>query len=323
MNRLKISFMTLFIPLLFIGSGEPLQHSKASPIAAENQLINVSWGSYVVVAFEVFGTRYYHFRDFDTSNLNSPDAQAYLKNVIRYDRRVLRDRNVSNADIVILQTWGFASSSEAANLACNLERQGLQAWSTSACYSMPAQPSNPYAPAQPTQPPSQPSEPYQPSEPPRYPSEPATLAGRIIKSSQSPNINETVRYQVEASDTSDPNAPLSYNWFIDGQPVVQADGYSVYDAPTLDWAFNTRGSHSIAVTVTNRYSGLSAQLNDSVRVAESSLPMDGERTTPPGLIDQEPDLTPVVITVAGVVVALIAVSIIIALLKALFFRVAK
>jgi hypothetical protein len=326
MNRLNISLMRLFILVLLIGCWVPGQQSSASTIVSNNYIVNVSsaQSSYVVVAFEVFGTRYYHYRDFDTSNLDSPDAQRYLKNVIRYDRYVLRDRNVSDDDIKILQYWGFTSRGEAANLACNLERQGFQVWSTSACYTMPAQPTAPYEPAQPIQPaPVQPAQPEQPAVPREYRNDPATLAGRIIKSSQSPGVNETVRFQVEASDSSDLYAALSFNWFIDGQPVVQANGYGAYDAPTLDWTFATGGSHSIAVTVTNRYSGASTQLKENVGVIEFGRPIDGERETSPGLIDTDPSVNPLVVIVVGGIVVLLGISVIFALLKSLFFRVAK
>lgn len=324
MNRLNCPSIRLLILIMVLGAVGFARQSKASPFHSALSVSDVSMGSYVVVAFEVFGTQYYHFRDFDTANLYSPESQAYLKTVIRYDRRALRDRNVSNDDIRVLQSWGFASSAEAANFACNLERQGLQVWSTSACYVAPAQPTTPTVPAQPTpSSPAPPSEPYRSPETPGYPAQPATLAGRIIKSSQSPAVNESVRYEVEASDSSDPYAPLSYNWFVDGQPVVQSDGYSLYDSPTLHWAFNAKGSHTLAVTVTNRYTGLSAQIKDSVRVIDSAGPITGERDTTTGVIDNEPDFTPVIVTVIGIVVGLLAVSIILALLKTLFFRVAK
>ena len=161
------------------------------------------------------------------------------------------------------------------------------------------------------------------AKPPAYPSEPARLAGRIIKTPQSPGVNEPVRFQVEASDSGDPYAPLSYNWFIDGQLVVQANGYEVYDAPTLDWTFATRGAHSIAVTVTNRYSGASTQLKESVGIIEPGRPVDGTRESSPGLVDSQPNLTPLLVTVVGVIVALLGVSVLLALLKSLFFRVAK
>jgi hypothetical protein len=278
--------------------------------------------AYVVVTFEVFGTRYYHYRDLRTSNLSSPEAQAYLKTVIRYDRHVQLSGSVSNDDIHILQTWGFmpGARANAADLACNLERQGYQVWSTSACISAPAQPSVPALPPSSVEPgtPVQPPEADQPFTPPTYPTQPSALAGRITRTPPAPRVHETVRFKAEASDRSDPYAPLSFNWFVDGQMIVQADGYTAYDAPSLDWVFDAAGSHAVTVTVTNRNTGASTQMKENVGITQTGGQFGEERKTTPEPVDSEFPLDTVITTAVGVIVVLMVAGILVAVLKSLF-----